>query len=166
MKIECRPLRKEDAPRMAELANNRNIWDHVRDFFPHPYQLQDALDFIDLMNQPGPDRVFGIHTEEGFCGAVGVHPLKDIYRYTAELGYWIGEPYWGLGIATSAVKWVVSDTWRKTDLQRLEAGVFDYNKASMRILEKCNFKKECIQKNRLMKNGKLYDEHLYAILRP
>lgn len=161
-----RQIVKEDARRLAEYANNREIWLNLRDYFPHPYTLDDAFDFIEMVNGSGPNKIFAIANEQGFIGVVGIHPLTDIYSRTAEFGYWLGEPHWRKGHVSKAVELMVKYTWLETDILRIEAGVFDYNPASMRVLEKCGFYKEAVRKNRLVKNGKLCDEHMYVMLRP
>lgn len=163
---EIRPIVKEDAKRIALYANNREIWLNLRDYFPHPYNIDDAHGFIEMVNCQGPNKIFAIANKEGFIGVVGIHPLTDIYHCTAELGYWLGEPHWGQGHVTKAVNMMVDYTWKETKLERIEAGVFDFNLASMRVLEKCGFAKEAIRKKRLVKDGKLCDEHMYFLLRP
>ena len=161
-----RPIVKEDAKRIAKYANNREIWLNLRDYFPHPYSLDDAYGFVEMVNGPGSNKIFAIANEEGFIGVVGIHPLTDIYGRTAELGYWLGEPYWSKGHVSKAVELMIDYTWQETDIIRIEAGVFDYNPASMRVLEKCGFYEEAIRKNRLIKDGKICDEHMYVLLRP
>lgn len=163
---KIRPIVKEDANRLAEYANNRKIWLNLRDYFPHPYSIDDAYGFIEMINGPSPNKIFAIANEEGFIGIVGIHPLTDIYARIADLGYWLGEPHWGKGHASRAVQLMIDYTWQETQVLRIEAGVFDHNPASMRVLEKCGFYKEAVRKNRLIKDGKLYDEHMYVLLRP
>lgn len=151
---------------MTLFANNLNIWNNVRDSFPHPYTIDDARQFIETANGPSENRVFAITTKEGIVGVTGIHPFKGIYKYSAEVGYWIGEPFWGQGIATESVKWITNFAWTQTDLVRLEAGVFSFNKASMRVLEKCGYSLEAIKRKALFKNGSFHDEHSYVHLRP
>ena len=166
MSLTIRPITKEDAPRVALFADNKKIWDNVRDYFPHPYLLPDAIDFIEMVNDHKTNKIFAIANEDGLIGVIGLHPFTDIYRYTAEIGYWTGEPFWGMGYATQAVRWIVEYTWRATQIVRIEAGVFPFNIASMRVLEKCGFHKEGIKRNYLYKNDKICDEHTYVLLRP
>ena len=163
--ISIRLLQKKDAASIALLANNKKIWDNVRDYFPHPYTRENAIEFIEMFNQHETDHVFAILKEEQFVGVVGVHALKDIYRNTAEVGYWIGEPYWGNGYASQALKQAVAYVWEHSSFIRLEAGVFEHNLPSMKVLENSGFQKEGILKNRLIKNGNSYHEHLYALLK-
>jgi RimJ/RimL family protein N-acetyltransferase len=96
---------------------------------------------------------------------IGLHPQKDVYRLSAELGYWIGEPFWGNGIATKAVELILKYGFETLNLNRIYAGVFEHNIASMRVLEKCDFVKEGIAKQAVIKNNKVIDEHKFAIIK-
>jgi RimJ/RimL family protein N-acetyltransferase len=151
-----------DKARLAELANNRKIWNNVRDAFPHPYAVSDAEYFIGTTFKDEPQRIFAIEYEGQLCGMTGLHQQEDVYRLSAELGYWIGEPYWGKGIATQAVELMTQYGFRKLDLVRIYAGVFSYNAGSMRVLEKNGFTLEGILKKAVYKNGQMWDEHRYA----
>ena len=164
--VSIRHLQKSDVAALAEYANNRKIWDNVRDYFPHPYTRENALEFVELFNQHETDHVFSILDDDLFVGVVGIHALKDIYRNTAEVGYWIGEPFWNKGYASMALHQAIRFAWEKTGFLRLEAGVFEHNVASMKVLEKCGFTKEGILQKRLKKNEVSYDEHLYALIKP
>ena len=86
----------------------------------------------------------------------------DIYRKNAEIGYWLGEAYWGNKIISTAIMDVVKYTFANYDIHRIYAGVFEYNVASMRVLEKAGFVKEAVLRKSLTKEGKLFDEHIYA----
>jgi len=83
---------------------------------------------------------------------------------TAEIGYWIGEPYWSKGIATKAVRLITKYGFNKLELVRIYTGVFDYNKASQRVLEKAGFKLECIFEKSIFKNNQIYDEYRYGLI--
>ncbi len=158
-----RPLKPEDAPRISLLSNNINIWKNVRDSFPFPYKLEDAQTFIQNCINQNPMVTFGIEYDGEIVGAIGFELQSDVYRLSAELGYWIGEPYWGKGIATQSVKSMVKFGFNELNLIRIYAGVFESNKASMKVLEKAGFKKECIAKKAVIKNGEIMDGHRYAI---
>ena len=159
-------LTAADTETMARLANNKKIWDRVRDLFPHPYTLSDAQAFIKRTEEESPAHTFGIVNQENqLYGVIGLVPNDDVYRIGSELGYWIGEPYWGLGIASRAVAQMIQYGFDKLQLQRIYAGVFDFNQASMRVLEKNGFIREGIRRKAVIKNGQIHDEHHYAILR-
>ena len=159
--VQLRPLRISDKTVLAELANNKKIWDNLRDYFPFPYQESDAEFFIDLTATENPQKTFGITYHGELCGVIGLDLQKDVYQKSAELGYWIGEPYWGRGIATKAVALITKYGFDHLDLNRIFAAVFDYNTISMKILEKNGFQKEGIFKSAIVKNKQCYDEHRY-----
>lgn len=150
---------------MARIANNAKIAANLRDGFPHPYTEGDAEKFILFATHDKKSKVFAIEWEGLHVGNVGLHRKEDIYKDTAEIGYFIGEDYWGKGIATSAVALAVRYGFEEMDLRRIDAGVFDYNVGSMRVLEKCGFQKEGIARHAAFKLGKVLDEHRFAIVR-
>ncbi len=166
MSVQIRNLEKEDARRLALYANNKKIWDNVRDYFPYPYRLEHAQEFIEMANAHETNKIFAIAIEEGIIGVVSIQPFTDIYRYTAELGYWIGEPFWGKGYTSTAVNWITKFTWEHTEIIRIEAGVFPFNHGSIKVLEKCGYTREGIKKNFICKNDVIYDEHIYVMLKP
>jgi hypothetical protein len=99
-KYIIRDWQMEDAPSIAKYANNRKIWMNLRDAFPHPYSLQDAESFISRAIEANPKTVFAIATQSEAIGSIGLMLGKDVHRYTAEMGYWLAEPFWGKGIMT------------------------------------------------------------------
>jgi len=165
MSITLKRLETTDRKVLAQLANNKKIWDQVRDLLPHPYTLKDADFFIELTQKEDPEQTFGILKNGELCGVVGLVMQNDVYRKTAEIGYWIGEEFWGQGIATKAVALITDYGFQELDLIRLYAGIFDYNKASMQVLEKNGFVMEGISRNAIIKNNRVCDEHRYAKLK-
>lgn len=159
--IKLRPLEVSDTAQLAKLANNKKVWDNLRDFIPHPYHVNDAKLFINFTKQENPKQSFGIEYEGKLCGVIGLVIQQDVYRKSAEIGYWIGEPYWAKGIATKAVELITAYGFNKLDLNRIYSGVFEYNIASMKVLEKNGFEKEGIFKNAIFKNDKFCDEHRF-----
>lgn len=167
MKVNLRRLSLSDAPEIARLINNRKIWDNLRDFIPNPYGVEDGEFFVNLTQKENPPQTFGIVLDETqLCGVIGLVIQQDVHRFSAEIGYWIGEEYWGKGIGTKAIHLMVDYGFNELSLNRIFSGVFEYNQPSMRILEKCGFMKEGIFKKAVFKNGNFYDEHRYAILKP
>lgn len=163
--IGLRKLINYDEESLTKLANNKKIWDNLRDYFPHPYTIDHAKIFIDSVANEDPPFTFGITFQTKLCGVISLIVQTDIYRKTAELGYWIGEPFWGNGIASTAVELICKYGFNKLDIVRIEAAAFDFNKASMRVLEKNGFQKEGIAKNGAIKNDQLFDEYRYALLK-
>ena len=159
--IKIRPLNLSDKSELANLANNKKIWDNLRDYIPYPYNENDANNFIKLTEQESPKQNFGIEYNGKLCGVIGLIVQKDVYRKSAEIGYWIGEPYWGKGIATKAVELITDYGFNTLDLKRIYTGVFEYNIASMKVLEKNGFEKEGILKKAVLKNEIFFDEHRY-----
>lgn len=164
--IRLRELEPNDRVRLAELANNYQVSKNLRDAFPHPYTLQDAEDFISKQLNKSPTTLFAIEYKGDHVGNIALVPCTDVYRKSAEIGYFIGEDYWQKGIASAAVKLITNYGFEQLQLCRIHTGVFEFNHASMRVLEKCGYKKEGIFKKAIFKENKLWDEHRFAILNP
>ena len=164
--VRLRGFSSLDGKLLATLCNNKNIWDNVRDLLPNPYSEQDAIEFIARCQKENPPGTFAIEYKGQLAGCVGLGLQNDVYKLTAEIGYWIGEPYWGLGIATKAVGLLTDYGFNQLGLVRIYSGVFDFNKASQRVLEKSGFKLEGIFEKSFIKNGKIGDEYRYTKLKP
>ena len=162
--VKLRSLQTSDKYQIASLANNKKIWDNVRDGLNHPYTLENAEDFIQRQALSDAEEVFAIESNGSVCGLIGLILQKDVYRNSAEIGYWLGEPYWAKGIATIAVGKIVRVAFDDLKLVRVYASAFEYNMGSMRVLEKNGFLKEGIAKKAVYKNDKYWDEHRYALL--
>ncbi|HWH67903.1 MAG TPA: GNAT family protein, partial [Candidatus Sulfotelmatobacter sp.] len=89
----------------------------------------------------------------------------DVYSKTADFGYWLGEPFWGRGIMTTAARRMVDYIFTHFDIVRIHAGIFEWNGASMRVLEKAGFRKECVFEQSVFKDGQVIDEHRYSLLK-
>jgi len=163
--IILRRLTKNDRSALAVLANNKKIWDNVRDLLPFPYTENDALDFIRMTMEEEIPMTFAIEYEGRLCGVIGLSPQVDVYKKTAEIGYWIGEPFWNKGIATTAVRLMTSYGLQSLDFVRIHTGVFEYNIGSMRVLEKNGYTKDGIFKKSIFKNDQIWDEHRYSIIK-
>jgi ribosomal-protein-alanine N-acetyltransferase len=105
---------------------------------------------------------FAIEYGGEFCGMIGLVPQTDIYRLTAEIGYWLGEPFWNKGIITNAVAMITDYGFDKLGLIRIHTGIFEYNNASMKVLEKNGYKKDCVFEKSIIKDGKIFNEHRYS----
>lgn len=156
----------EDIPALAQQANNPNVVAFLRDRFPHPYTEADARAFIsaNLGREDGWN--FAIIVEGQPAGGIGLIFEQDVHRFSAEVGYWLGEAYWGQGLLSKAVRSLVDYAFEHTDLLRIHAAVFSPNKASMRVLEKNGFQFEGILRHSVVKNGVVMDQHIYALLKP
>ena len=165
--VTLRNFRRTDKYRMAELANNEKVAINLRDAFPHPYTVSDARQFINTFIGQNPVQVFAIEFQGKYVGNIGLHKQDDVYSKSAELGYFIGEPYWNKGITTRAVNLICEYGFRELDVVRIYSGVFEFNLPSQRVLEKCGFQREAVLKSAVCKRGKIYDEVRYArVIRP
>ena len=164
-KCLLREWRRGDEPSLVRHANNRNIWLNVRDTFPHPYTRSDALDWVQLASGEGLNLVFAIDIDGFAVGAVGLRPGEDVNRLSAEIGYWLGEEFWGRGIATEVLAAVTEYAFQSLGMARVYAEVFEWNAASMRVLEKCGFEREGVLRKAAMKDRKLIDQIVYSKVR-
>lgn len=155
----------DDITSLVQYADNPRIAAMMRDAFPSPYTEEDARRFIALAASPGPRIFLAIEIGGEARGGIGIHLLDDVYRRSAEIGYWLSESWWGRGIATDAVRAMVPVAFETFDSVRIQAGIFESNKASMRVLEKCGFVREAIHTNAITKNGVTMDEVVYVMLR-
>src|SRR5437867_7861762 len=137
-----RGWRTGDEASLVRHANNRKIWINLRDRFPHPYTLADAEQWIQHASTVSPATSLAIVVEGAAVGGIGLLLKDDIFRRSAEIGYWLGEEYWGRGIVTEAVRAVTEYAFANFDLCRIYAGVFEWNPASMRVLEKAGYEFE------------------------
>jgi len=157
-----RPFAAEDAVAIQRYANNRMIWINLRDIFPHPYTLQDAHAFLGFVSKEEPKTTFAIATETEAIGCIGLRLGNDVHHKTAELGYWLGEPFWGRGIMSEAVAEFTSWAFKAFDLQRIFAEPFAGNTASVRVLERAGFVCEGRMRANVIKDGKILDSFIYA----
>ncbi len=154
-----------DVSSLAKYANNRKIWLNLRDGFPHPYTEDDAVDHIERVKDQEPVTAFAIASENEAIGGIGIHLQQDVSRRSAEIGYWLGEPFWGKGVATLALSAVVDYAFANFDLVRLYANVFESNPASARVLEKAGFTLESRERKSITKDGETMDALVYALIR-
>ncbi len=157
-----RDWRRDDAAGIAKHANNRQVWLGVRDIFPHPYGLADAEEFLARALSENPRTRFCIDIGGEAVGGIGIHRGKDVYRRTAEIGYWLAEEFWGRGIMTEVVTAVTEYSFANFDLLRVAGHVFSNNPASARVLEKAGFVLEGRMRQNVIKDGKVLDSLLYA----
>jgi len=163
-KVVLRPWQKQDAQELASVANNQNIWNNVRDALPSPYTVMDALQWIAHVNDRAPVLNFSIACNGKVVGSVGCKPKEDISRKTIEIGYFVGERYWGKGFATEAVSLLLDFIATRLDIVRIEAHVFEQNKPSMRVLQKNGFYLEAINRKAAIKNNEVIDDYVWVKL--
>jgi len=160
-----RPWREEDVRALAAIANNAKVARNLTHRFPHPYTLMDARFWVSLCQNGDEPYSWAIEANGELAGGMGVHRDEGIFAVTAEVGYWLGEAFWGHGFASAALAAACRYAFSECDFERLESGVFAWNPASMRVLEKNGFKREAWLRNSVLKDGQLIDRALYARLR-
>lgn len=167
MDCSIRAWRMSDAADLAAALDNPNIQNNLRDGLPCPYTQKDAGDYIDAMLHADKNATFAfvITVDDKAIGSIGVFRKDNIHSRTAEMGYYISELFWGQGLGTSAVKQTCKYIFENTDILRIFAEPFAYNTASRRILEKSGFLCEGIMRANAVKNGKVLDMALYALLK-
>lgn len=163
--IAIRNYRNDDREQLAGIADNPNVARHLANRFPHPYTLADADAWLALTGLETRPCNFAIEWRGELAGGIGLDPLSDIHSGTAELGYWLGEPYWGKGLASRAVGLLLPYAFGELFFIRLQAKIFAENRASMRVLEKNGFVREGVMRKHISKNGIVSDAVLYAKLR-
>src|SRR5262245_46690038 len=126
---DVRSWETSDADSIARYANNRNIWVNLRDAFPHPYNRQHAREFIRATRQRSPETTFAIVVDGEAIGSVGFVLHPDVERVSAEIGYWLAEPFWGRGIATDALTGLTRYAIDTHGLTRVYALPFAWNAA-------------------------------------
>lgn len=162
------PFRADDAPGLERLAGAREIADTTVSI-PHPYTRVDAERFITLQRESagrGDEAVFAIRARGGDA-LVGCVSLRDIDRVhlQAELGYWIGVPFWGRGFATEAAAAIIRYGFGPLGLNRIYAHHMARNPASGRVLERVGMRREGVLRQRVLKWGRFEDVVIYALLR-
>lgn len=164
MEVKLRAWRREDAQDLVLMLNNRNVQNNLRDGIPFPYTLKDAEEYIRSMIEADPDRVysFAVTCDDRPIGSIAAFRQSNIHCRTAEIGYYIAEPFWGKGVGSQAVARLCDLIFEQTDIIRLYAEPFAYNRGSCRVLEKNGFVQEGVLKDNAVKNGRVIDMNLYA----
>ncbi len=157
----------EDAADLAKALSNKKVQDNLRDGIPYPYTEQDGKEYISSMLSQDENQTFAfaITLDDKVIGSIGVFRQTNIHIRTAELGYYIAEEYWGRGIMTEAVKQICEYVFTNSDVIRIFAEPFADNAASCRVLEKAGFQYEGRLRKNAVKNGKVIDMKMYAILK-
>jgi RimJ/RimL family protein N-acetyltransferase len=164
-RCRLRPFRNGDQASITRYANNRRIWINLRDRFPHPYTRADADAWIRQVAGQDPPAHYGIAIDDEVVGGIGLTLQEDVHRRSAEIGYWLGEPFWGRGIMSEVVPAFTAYAFATFDVCRLYATVFEWNQASARILEKAGYFLEGRLRKSVTKDGQTIDQLLYAYVR-
>lgn len=156
-----------DADNLAKALSNKKIQNNLRDGLPYPYTEKDGAEYISSMLSADKNDVFAfaITADGKMVGSIGVFRNTNIHRQTAELGYYVAENYWGNGIASEAVRQICRYVFDQSDIIRIFAEPFAYNKASCRVLEKAGFHYEGTLRSNAVKNGEVIDMKMYSLLK-
>ncbi len=160
-----RPWNSQDVPCLVRYGSNRKIWLNMRDGFPYPFSEERAQVFLERVARQDPTTFFAIATQEEAIGAIGISINQDVHRLTAELAYWLGEPFWGKGIVTEAIIKFTEFCFVRFGLVRIYAEPYEANPASARVLEKAGFILEGRMRCSVIKEGRILDQLLYAKIR-
>jgi len=159
---DVRSWRATDLEPLVRHANNRNIWINLRDRFPFPYGHGDGRRFIRAARKMIPETFFAIAVGGEAVGGIGYVLQHDVERVSAEVGYWLGETFWGRGITSEALAAVTRYAIEQHQLTRLFAVPFAYNTASCRVLEKAGYIVEGRLRRSAIKDGQIIDQLQYA----
>ena len=166
MPVTIRQWTWDDLDSLVLHANNINIWNNLRNYFPHPYTEQNGEEWLEKVIGVEPFINMAIDLDGAAVGGIGIGLNTDVYIMSAEISYWLGQPFWGQGIATEAIRQMVEYAFYYFDIVRIYAEVFENNKSSMRVLEKNGFYLEGVRRKAVLKNGVLMDDFIWVKIRP
>lgn len=160
MTVILRDFSKKDIEAIHLLLNDADVARYLSSKIPFPYTIEDAKWWVATGSKQGINKA--IEFQGKFVGVVGAVPGAFEYERSAEIGYWLGKEYWGHGIAVRALTQMTDLVFSSTNIVRLYATVCAPNTASARVLEKCGYYRESVQKNAIYKHGELFDAYVYA----
>ena len=161
---EVRSWQHDDLASLVQHANNRNVWINLRDRFPQPYTARDGREFLRTSLTQRPETLFAIAVGGQAVGGIGFMMMPDVERVSAEVGYWLGEPFWGRGITTAAVVAVTRYAIETHGFTRMFALPFAWNQGSCRVLEKAGYVLEGRLRRSAIKDGQIIDQMQYAFI--
>ncbi|HXY51838.1 MAG TPA: GNAT family protein [Terriglobales bacterium] len=167
VRLVLRPYSLADVNDLCQLAGAREVAATTLRI-PHPYRQQDAVDYVKACltaDGRGSTR-FAITLLDGgrLCGGIGLHIEPAPAERNAELGYWLGVPYWGQGYATEAARAVARYGIEVLGVHRIYATHFAHNLASGRVLQKIGMRYEGRLRENVHKWGEFYDSLVYGML--
>lgn len=167
IRLDCglcvlRPWRYDDLDSLVQHANNSKVAANLRNSFPHPYTEADGRAWLELATTDLSEWRWAIEIKRNAVGGIGLMPQEDINIGTAEIGYWLGETFWGRGITTAAVQVLTRHALTAFGYRRVYAWAFGRNAASQRVLEKAGYMREGLLRGSAIKHGEVLDQVLYA----
>ena len=163
-RCDVRSWRSDDLASLVAHADNRKIWLNLRDRFPHPYTRHAGREFLRTVQTERPETLFAIAVGGEAVGGIGFVKMTDVERVSAEIGYWLAEPFWGRGIVTEALVAVTRHAIETHGFTRLFAVPFALNLASCRVLEKAGYVLEGRLRRSAIKDGQIVDQLQYAFI--
>lgn len=163
--VALRELRLADAPALVTEANSRAVWRNLTHLFPHPYTNTDALQWIERCLEQDPPASLAITVDNRLAGVCGITIGSGVGEFAGNVGYWLGEQFWGQGVASTVLAAFLDYVWDTFAVERLQAEVFAWNPASARVLERNGFQLEGTRRKAIHKDGELIDEWVYSLLR-
>lgn len=162
--INFRQFEQKDAALLVAYLNDVNVTQYITGAIPQPYTLGDAQWWLDVGSHV--DYISAIEINGMFVGCISATLGDFEYDRSAELGYWLGREFWDKGIATQAVEQYSQMIFNATNIVRLFVSVVAENKASIRVLEKNNFKQDALLEKASFKKGQFYNEYLFSKISP
>ncbi|WP_207531595.1 GNAT family N-acetyltransferase [Desertivirga arenae] len=163
--VSLRTLTEAMADALSREANDSQIGKYLRDIFPYPYTPEHAQSFIELQRNNKALCCLAIFSGENFAGIISFTFQEDIYRHSAEIGFWLGKRFQGRGIMTEAVRLGSEYAFRDLNIIRLFAAVFEPNIASKQVLVKNGFQMEGKRRKAVIKNKEFVNDYLFAKLK-
>jgi RimJ/RimL family protein N-acetyltransferase len=160
-----RAWRASDAESLAQHANNERVWRNMSEAFPHPYTLEAARHWVARGHIDFGGDNWAIGLDDGAVGGCGLHQGTGGERCNVEIGYWLGEPYWGRGVVTQVARVLAEQAFARPEVSRVFAAVHADNPASMRVLQKNGFFREAELRQSAIKAGRVIDRVQWARLR-
>jgi len=161
--FHLRLFKDSDEASIVRHANNPEVARFLRDIFPSPYTLEDAKWWIQLGSKVEGTLNRAIDVQGECVGSIGARFCDNEHRFSAEIGYWLGETFWGQGIMSSAVRQFTQFLFENYELKRIFAPVAHPNLPSIAVLKKCGYRLEGVFKQHMFLKGALFDEHIFAI---
>jgi ribosomal-protein-alanine N-acetyltransferase len=157
-----RAWRTGDAASLAREADNPNVWRWMSDTFPHPYTLEIASYWVQRGHLEFGGDNWAIALDDEAVGGCGIHRGHQQFRCNAELGWWLGERYWGRGVVTQVATALAERALHDPGITRVFAPIHAGNLRSMRVAEKSGLRLEAVQPQSAIKAGEVIDRHVYA----
>jgi [ribosomal protein S5]-alanine N-acetyltransferase len=164
-KYQIREFQLNDADAIVKNANNIEVSKYMRDSFPYPYAKENAVQWINFVKKNYSNLSFAISDESEVIGGIGAVPQTDVHRFSAEVGFWLGQLHWNKGIISKALPVFCNYLFTNFNFNRLFANVFEGNEASKKVLEKTGFVLEGAMRKSVFKGNKFVDHHIYGLLK-